>query len=76
MTEPFRTLTGHTNKMTSLAWSPHHDGRLVTVCYDGTAQASTFFFFLLNVIKKIKNYLFPSNIMEIKVILSGNLMKI
>uniref|UniRef100_A0A8C1RTL8 Gem-associated protein 5 n=1 Tax=Cyprinus carpio TaxID=7962 RepID=A0A8C1RTL8_CYPCA len=38
MTEPFRTLSGHTNKITSLAWSPHHDGRLVTVCYDGTAQ--------------------------------------
>ncbi|KTG05867.1 hypothetical protein cypCar_00018168 [Cyprinus carpio] len=40
MTEPFRTLSGHTNKITSLAWSPHHDGRLVTVCYDGTAQAT------------------------------------
>uniref|UniRef100_A0A673LY02 Gem-associated protein 5-like n=1 Tax=Sinocyclocheilus rhinocerous TaxID=307959 RepID=A0A673LY02_9TELE len=40
MTESFRTLSGHTNKITSLAWSPHHDGRLVTVCYDGTAQAS------------------------------------
>ncbi|XP_016326475.1 gem-associated protein 5-like isoform X3 [Sinocyclocheilus anshuiensis] len=38
MTESFRTLSGHTNKITSLAWSPHHDGRLVTVCYDGTAQ--------------------------------------
>lgn len=53
MTEPFRTLTGHTNKITSLAWSPHHDGRLVTVGYDGTAQASTFFFLLLKVIKKM-----------------------
>uniref|UniRef100_A0A671MBV8 Gem-associated protein 5-like n=1 Tax=Sinocyclocheilus anshuiensis TaxID=1608454 RepID=A0A671MBV8_9TELE len=38
MTEPFRTLSGHTNKITSLTWSPHHDGRLVTVSYDGTAQ--------------------------------------
>uniref|UniRef100_A0A673FRI5 Gem-associated protein 5-like n=1 Tax=Sinocyclocheilus rhinocerous TaxID=307959 RepID=A0A673FRI5_9TELE len=38
MTEPFRILSGHTNKITSLAWSPHHDGRLVTVSYDGTAQ--------------------------------------
>ncbi|XP_057216483.1 gem-associated protein 5 [Triplophysa rosa] len=38
VTEPFRTLSGHTNKITGLAWSPHHDGRLVTVCYDGTAQ--------------------------------------
>uniref|UniRef100_H2ZXR0 Gem nuclear organelle associated protein 5 n=1 Tax=Latimeria chalumnae TaxID=7897 RepID=H2ZXR0_LATCH len=38
ITEPYRTLTGHTAKITSLAWSPHHDGRLVSVCYDGTAQ--------------------------------------
>uniref|UniRef100_A0AAY4ECC5 Anaphase-promoting complex subunit 4 WD40 domain-containing protein n=1 Tax=Denticeps clupeoides TaxID=299321 RepID=A0AAY4ECC5_9TELE len=38
ITEPFRSLAGHTAKITGLAWSPHHDGRLVTVCYDGTAQ--------------------------------------
>ncbi|XP_027697804.1 gem-associated protein 5 isoform X2 [Vombatus ursinus] len=38
ITEPFRTLSGHTAKITSLAWSPHHDGRLVSACYDGTAQ--------------------------------------
>ncbi|TRY96147.1 hypothetical protein DNTS_028341 [Danionella cerebrum] len=38
ITEPFRTLSGHTNKITGLAWSPHHEGRLVSVCYDGTAQ--------------------------------------
>ncbi|KAF4077608.1 hypothetical protein AMELA_G00210050 [Ameiurus melas] len=38
VTEAFRTLSGHTNKITGLAWSPHHDARLVTVCYDGTAQ--------------------------------------
>ncbi|XP_005350354.1 gem-associated protein 5 [Microtus ochrogaster] len=38
ITEPFRTLSGHTAKVTSLAWSPHHDGRLVSACYDGTAQ--------------------------------------
>uniref|UniRef100_A0A8C8VFV3 Gem nuclear organelle associated protein 5 n=1 Tax=Pelusios castaneus TaxID=367368 RepID=A0A8C8VFV3_9SAUR len=38
ITEPFRTLVGHTAKITSLAWSPHHDGRLVSACYDGTAQ--------------------------------------
>lgn len=36
--EPFRTLSGHTAKITSLAWSPHHDGRLVSASYDGTAQ--------------------------------------
>uniref|UniRef100_W5KHC4 Gem nuclear organelle associated protein 5 n=1 Tax=Astyanax mexicanus TaxID=7994 RepID=W5KHC4_ASTMX len=38
VTEAFRSLSGHTNKITSLAWSPHHDARLVTVCYDSTAQ--------------------------------------
>ncbi|XP_043560145.1 gem-associated protein 5 [Chiloscyllium plagiosum] len=38
VTEPYRTLPGHTAKITSLAWSPHHDGRLVSACYDGTAQ--------------------------------------
>ncbi|NWW82256.1 GEMI5 protein, partial [Climacteris rufus] len=38
ITEPFRTLSGHTAKITSLAWSPHHEGILVSVCYDGTAQ--------------------------------------
>ncbi|XP_018584145.2 gem-associated protein 5 isoform X2 [Scleropages formosus] len=38
MTEAFRSLAGHTAKITGLSWSPHHDGRLVTACYDGTAQ--------------------------------------
>nr|XP_056716172.1 gem-associated protein 5 [Euleptes europaea] len=38
ITEPFRTLVGHTAKITSLSWSPHHDGRLVSVSYDGTAE--------------------------------------
>ncbi|NXE91924.1 GEMI5 protein, partial [Menura novaehollandiae] len=38
ITEPFRTLSGHTGKVTSLAWSPHHEGILVSACYDGTAQ--------------------------------------
>ncbi|XP_060746757.1 gem-associated protein 5 isoform X2 [Tachysurus vachellii] len=38
LTEAFRSLSGHTNKITSLAWSPHHHAHLVTVSYDGTAQ--------------------------------------
>ncbi|XP_036380032.1 gem-associated protein 5 [Megalops cyprinoides] len=38
ITEAYRSLAGHTAKITNLAWSPHHDGRLATVCYDGTAQ--------------------------------------
>ncbi|XP_026226843.1 gem-associated protein 5 isoform X2 [Anabas testudineus] len=38
LTEPYRRLCGHTAKITSMAWSPHHEGRLVTVSYDGTAQ--------------------------------------
>lgn len=38
LTEPYRTLSGHTGKITRVAWSPHHDGRLVSASYDGTAQ--------------------------------------
>ncbi|XP_044077410.1 gem-associated protein 5 isoform X1 [Siniperca chuatsi] len=38
LTEPYRRLCGHTAKITGMAWSPHHDARLVTVSYDGTAQ--------------------------------------
>ncbi|KAM4748780.1 gem-associated protein 5 [Rhinophrynus dorsalis] len=38
ITEPFRTLSGHTAKITSLSWSPHHDARLVSASYDGTSQ--------------------------------------
>ncbi|XP_026183868.1 gem-associated protein 5 isoform X2 [Mastacembelus armatus] len=38
LTEPYRRLCGHTSKITSMAWSPHHDARLVTASYDGTAQ--------------------------------------
>ncbi|NWU36840.1 GEMI5 protein, partial [Hylia prasina] len=38
ITEPFRTLAGHTAKITSLCWSPHHEAILVSACYDGTAQ--------------------------------------
>ncbi|XP_040929797.1 gem-associated protein 5 isoform X2 [Betta splendens] len=38
LTEPFRRLCGHTAKITNMAWSPHHEARLVTVSYDGTAQ--------------------------------------
>lgn len=38
VTEPFRRLCGHTAKITCMAWSPHHSGRLVTASYDGTAQ--------------------------------------
>ncbi|KAG7217173.1 hypothetical protein INR49_027714 [Caranx melampygus] len=38
LTEPYRRLCGHTAKITGMAWSPHHEARLVTVSYDGTAQ--------------------------------------
>ncbi|KAG8438880.1 hypothetical protein GDO86_005173 [Hymenochirus boettgeri] len=38
ITEPYRNLLGHTAKITSLSWSPHHDARLVSASYDGTAQ--------------------------------------
>lgn len=40
VTEAHRRLCGHTAKITGMAWSPHHDARLVTVSYDGTAQVS------------------------------------
>ncbi|XP_063784441.1 gem-associated protein 5 isoform X2 [Pseudophryne corroboree] len=38
ITDPFRTLSGHTAKITSLSWSPHHDAKLVSASYDGTSQ--------------------------------------
>ncbi|XP_056372778.1 gem-associated protein 5 isoform X2 [Hyla sarda] len=38
ITDPYRTLSGHTAKITSLSWSPHHDARLVSASYDGTSQ--------------------------------------
>ncbi|XP_063303907.1 gem-associated protein 5 [Pelobates fuscus] len=38
ITEPFRTLSGHTARITSLSWSPHHDARLASASYDGTSQ--------------------------------------
>ncbi|XP_072256588.1 gem-associated protein 5 isoform X2 [Pyxicephalus adspersus] len=38
ITEPYRTLCGHTAKITSLSWSPHHDARLASASYDGTSQ--------------------------------------
>lgn len=40
LTEPHRRLCGHTAKITGMVWSPHHEARLVTVSYDGTAQVS------------------------------------
>ncbi|KAM9846720.1 gem-associated protein 5 [Aulostomus maculatus] len=38
VTEPYRRLCGHTAKITSMAWSPHDNAKLVTASYDGTAQ--------------------------------------
>ncbi|KAM8972948.1 gem-associated protein 5 isoform 2-T2 [Pelodytes ibericus] len=38
VTEPFRSLSGHTARVTSLSWSPHHEARLVSASYDGTSQ--------------------------------------
>ena len=32
------TLTGHKERVVSLAWSPHQDGILLSASYDGTAQ--------------------------------------
>lgn len=64
ITEPFRTLAGHTAKITSLSWSPHHDGRLVSVSYDGTAevrvQIAKILFCTVSTTLMIKEYLFLS----------------
>lgn len=32
------TLSGHKERVVSLAWSPHEDGKLLSASYDGTAQ--------------------------------------
>ncbi|XP_033632264.1 gem-associated protein 5-like [Asterias rubens] len=38
MTSSFRTLNGHTLRITALSWSPHGNGHLVSASYDYTAQ--------------------------------------
>ena len=38
VTSPLVTLSGHLLRVISLAWSPHQEGRLASVSYDGTAQ--------------------------------------
>ena len=38
ITESFCCLEGHTNRITDLCWSVHEEGKLVSACYDGTAQ--------------------------------------
>ncbi|KAA0720372.1 Gem-associated protein 5 [Triplophysa tibetana] len=40
VTEPYRTLSGHTNKITGLSWSPHHDGPLNTVLVSSSSATS------------------------------------
>lgn len=37
------TLSGHKDRVISLAWSPHEDGKLLSASYDGTAQVSITF---------------------------------
>uniref|UniRef100_F6ZHD7 Uncharacterized protein n=1 Tax=Ciona intestinalis TaxID=7719 RepID=F6ZHD7_CIOIN len=38
VTQPFRTLTGHCGRITSLSWNPDSQNQLVSASYDGTAQ--------------------------------------
>ncbi|XP_041456060.1 gem-associated protein 5-like [Lytechinus variegatus] len=38
ITSSYRTLTGHTGRVTNMTWSPHGDGRLVSTSYDNSAQ--------------------------------------
>lgn len=33
LTEPYRRLSGHTAKITGMAWSPHHDARLLSLIH-------------------------------------------
>ena len=35
-----REFHGHTQRVTDIAWSPHHDGRLVSVGYEAEAFVS------------------------------------
>lgn len=37
ITESWRKLEGHSSRVTGLAWSPHVDGLLISVSYDGKA---------------------------------------
>ena len=38
VTESFCQLEGHTDRITGLSWSSHHQGYLVSASYDWTAQ--------------------------------------
>ena len=40
VTESLKTLFGHSSRITNLAWSPHNDGELASVSYDGNAIVS------------------------------------
>ena len=40
VTECLKKLMGHSNRVTNLAWSPHRDGELVSVSFDGNAIVS------------------------------------
>ena len=37
LTKPARMLSGHYFRVIYLAWSPHKDGKLLSVSYDNTA---------------------------------------
>jgi len=43
ITESFRQLEGHTNRITGLCWSLNKCGMLASVSYDWTAQVETHF---------------------------------
>ena len=40
ITSSLREFTGHSQRITDICWSPHHDGRLVSVGYDAEAFVS------------------------------------
>ena len=40
ITSSLREFAGHTQRVTDICWSPHHDGRLISVGYDAEAIVS------------------------------------
>lgn len=36
--QTFKTLSGHSGTLLQVAWSPHHEARLLSTSHDGTVQ--------------------------------------
>jgi WD40 repeat protein len=44
--QPTFVLSGHIQRVIFVTWSPHEDGRLLSVSYDNTAQVHSFYLFV------------------------------